>query len=407
MEAYGGRGPVLLGVTWAETALALILFGLRAKTASLCPPEDVSFGFCGFRWDFIWVMFAYALAFAAQCTMTISVSHGLGLHQDHLSHQQIVASNFWSWIAQVLAILDLAIARCAVIAFLLTLQMHTHRKGRWALLTAGALQGLINVAEIGVIFHQCDPPQRLWDTDVPGTCSLIKTCLYIGYAQGGMFPFRLIRREKVLTETAIGAAADIFLACYPVYIIGRLQQMRLSVKVGLCLLMSGGIMSVLGLVHDIYVFSANVNVSNRAGIAGINKTVAISTIVETADQTYAIAKLNTWVLTEMWFILIFGSIPVLRPFFVRFSQSIKTVAGYSNSRSRTHADGDRSGSRPNDEIWINLDGQQHSPWMANGPRMKKGVSVGIHGGSQEDILSTAYPDQIVVTKKTTVMEESR
>ncbi|GFG19125.1 hypothetical protein IFM61606_07874 [Aspergillus udagawae] len=367
--AYGGRGPVLLGVTWAETALALILFGLRAKTASLCPPQDVSFGFCGLRWDFIWVMFAYALAFAAQCTMTVSVSHGLGMHQDQLSHQQIVASNYWSWIAQVLAILDLAIARCAVIAFLLALQMNTHRKGRWALLTVGALQGLINVAEIGVIFHQCDPPQRLWDTDVPGTCSLIEICLYIGYAQGG-----------------IGAAADIFLACYPVYVIGRLQQMRLSVKVGLCLLMSGGVI---------------------AGIAGINKTVAISTIVETADQTYAIAKLNTWVLTEMWFILIFGSIPVLRPFFVRFSQSIKTVAGYSSSRSRTHTDGDRSGSHPNDEIWINLDGQQHSPWMANGPRMKKGVSVGIHGGSQEDILSTAYPNQIVVTRKTTVMEESR
>lgn len=57
--AHGGRGPVLLGVTWAETALALILFGLRAKTASLCPPEDVSFGFCGLRWDFIWVTFAY------------------------------------------------------------------------------------------------------------------------------------------------------------------------------------------------------------------------------------------------------------------------------------------------------------------------------------------------------------
>jgi hypothetical protein len=109
----------------------------------------------------------------------------------------------------------------------------------------------------------------------------------------------------------------------------------------------------------------------------------------------------------MWFILIFGSIPVLRPFFVRFSQSIKTVAGYSSSRSRTHADGDRSGSRPNDETWINLDGQQHNPWIANGPRTKKGVSVGIHGGSEENILSTTYPDQIVVTKKTTVMEESR
>jgi hypothetical protein len=50
---------------------------------------------------------------------------------------------------------------------------------------------------------------------------------------------------KVLMETGMGALADIFLACYPVYVIGRLQQMRLSVKVGLCLLMSGGVMSVL------------------------------------------------------------------------------------------------------------------------------------------------------------------
>lgn len=138
-----------------------------------------------------------ALAFAAQCTMTVSVSYGLGLHQGQLSHQQIVASNYWSWIAQVLAILDLAIARCAVIAFLLALQMHTHRNGRWALLTVGALQGLINVAEIGVIFHQCDPPRRLWDMDVPGTCNLIETCLYIGYAQGGMFPLHLMRDKGI------------------------------------------------------------------------------------------------------------------------------------------------------------------------------------------------------------------
>jgi hypothetical protein len=123
--------------------------------------------------------------------MTVSVTYGLGAHQDQLSHQEIVASNYWSWIAQVLAILDLAIARCAVIAFLLALQMHTHRKGRWVLLTVGAIQGLINVAEIGVIFHQCDPPQRLWDTNVPGRCDLIETCLYIGYAQGGVSPCAL------------------------------------------------------------------------------------------------------------------------------------------------------------------------------------------------------------------------
>lgn len=129
-------------------------------------------------------------------------------------------------------------------------------------------------------------------------------------------------------RTAVGAVADIFLAFYPVYIIGRLQQMRLSLKVGLCLLMSGGIVYVSTmLLHFTILYLhrrvANTSRSYRAGVAGINKTIAIT---EATDQTYAIAQLNIWVLTEMWFILIFGSIPVLRPFFVRFSQSIKSAA---------------------------------------------------------------------------------
>lgn len=57
--AYGGRGPLLLGVSWAEAAVALILIALRAKTASLCPPGHLlSTGIFGLRWDFCWVIFA-------------------------------------------------------------------------------------------------------------------------------------------------------------------------------------------------------------------------------------------------------------------------------------------------------------------------------------------------------------
>jgi hypothetical protein len=41
---------------------------------------------------------------------------------------------------------------------------------------------------------------------------------------------------------AIGAAADLFLAFYPVYLIGRLQQMKLSLRIGVCLVMGGGLM---------------------------------------------------------------------------------------------------------------------------------------------------------------------
>ncbi|PLB49693.1 hypothetical protein P170DRAFT_510197 [Aspergillus steynii IBT 23096] len=361
-DTYGGRGPLLLGVTWAEAALTLVLFALRAKTASICPPESMSSGIFGLRWDFVWAVFALMIALAAQCTMTVSVKYGLGMHQGLLSDADIVQTNLWSWIAQAIGIVDLAAARCAVIAFLLALQTRTHRKGRWVLFFVGGLQGAINIAEIGVIFHQCNPPRKLWDMSVPGTCDLIDVCLHIGYFQG-----------------AVGAAADIFLAFYPVYIIGRLQQMRLGLKIGLCLLMSGGIV---------------------AGVAGINKTIAIANITEATDQTYAIAQLNIWVLTEMWFILIFGSIPVLRPFFVRFSQSIKSAAYSSRNRSDLQPD---PGSH--NDAWMYLHDRPQLSWASQGSgRGDKETNV-FKSNSEEEILGSQSADEIVITRKMTMMED--
>ncbi|KNG90331.1 hypothetical protein ANOM_001465 [Aspergillus nomiae NRRL 13137] len=296
-RAHGGKGPLVLGVTWAEAGLALILLALRAKTASLCPPGQPGFGIFGLRWDFIWVVVALAFALCAQSFMTISVSYGLGDHQSLLSAHDIIHTNLWSWMAQIMAVLCLAISRIAVIAFLLSLQGRTSSIGRIVLYTVGTVQAMINVIEVVLILKQCDPIEKLWNPAVPGTCGRVLICSQVGYLQG-----------------SIGATADLFLAFYPVYIIGRLQQMKLSTKIGLCLLMSGGLV---------------------AGIAGINKTIAIASIT-LDDLAYEIYKLNTWVLTEMWFIIIFGSIPVLRLFFVRFTQDIKCAAGYGHSSSRTN-----------------------------------------------------------------------
>ena len=116
--------------------------------------------------------------------MTVSAVYGLGNHQSLLSPYNIVKTNLWSWIAQIVAILCLAVARIAVIAFLLSLQQRTHRKARWLLYIVGALQGVINVIEVVLILKQCDPIQRLWDPSVPGSCDLIETCSKVGFLQG-------------------------------------------------------------------------------------------------------------------------------------------------------------------------------------------------------------------------------
>ena len=156
--------------------------------------------------------------------MTVSVAYGLGNHESVLLPSNIVKTNLWSWIAQILAILTLVVARFAVISFLLALSDRTHRQSRWVLYLVGGLQGIINIVEVVLILQQCQPIQKLWDPTITGTCDLIEICSKVGFLQG-----------------SIGAFADLLLAFYPIYIIGPLKQ-KWKVKLSLCLIMGGGLM---------------------------------------------------------------------------------------------------------------------------------------------------------------------
>lgn len=118
--------------------------------------------------------------------MTVSARYGLGNHQDLLTYDNIVKTNLWSWIAQVLAIIDLVIARIAVIAFLMTIQNRTKSKSKYLLYSVGAIQALINFIEIILIFKQCTPTEKLWDINLPGTCDMIDICSKVGFVQGSM-----------------------------------------------------------------------------------------------------------------------------------------------------------------------------------------------------------------------------
>ncbi|KAJ6787276.1 hypothetical protein PWT90_01697 [Aphanocladium album] len=290
----------------------------------------------------------------------------------------------------------LAAGRVAVIAFLLTVQARTNRKGRWALYTIGFMQAAINIAEVVLILHQCNPIEKLWDTNVKGTCSLVVLCSQLGFLQG-----------------SIGVLADLVLAFYPIYLIGPLQHMKMSLKIGLCLILSGGIV---------------------AGIAGINKTIAIATITQN-DITYAISKLNTWVLTEMWFIIIFGSIPVLRPFFVRFSQQLRGTSdrdasnstrdprfGFGNrrlTRERAAQTSENEGSiskhwrsDDRDDIWLQLDDRPCEYSVhSSAPRPRSHSEINEPHNAGGNVLSTERSkesaDGIMITTETSVTTEQR
>ncbi|PLB41380.1 uncharacterized protein BDW47DRAFT_115523 [Aspergillus candidus] len=342
--AYGNKGSMVLGISWAETALALVLVALRAKTAAFCLPGHPRAGILGLRWDFIWVIIALGLALCSQSLMTASVHYDLINHSEPPVHGYLVQSKLWSWMGQITSLLAMAVARIAVVALLLTLQSGTACRGRTALYLMAAFQLIISLVLVVLMLAQCQPMAKLWDNDLDGACPLIVMCSRFGYFHG------------------VTVLLDLILAFYPLYIIGRLQQMKRSTKVSLCLIMCGGLIS---------------------GIAGLNKTVSITQNTELIG-TGTTSKVNVWALTEMWFIIIFGSIPVLRACFVRFTQDIKKTAARSSGASSDPSDPDGS--------WVELHNRSQSVWVTRGPtHATEGCPV----------------RQILVTTNTSVVREGK
>ncbi|KAL8870791.1 MAG: hypothetical protein Q9174_003244 [Haloplaca sp. 1 TL-2023] len=285
---YGGRGPLILAVTWTEAVVALILMGARTYTNGFIVRS--------FKWDYWWALITLITGLIAQAMVTVSALSGLGNHIYLLWGPQLVKALLWSWIGQISAINAIGFGKIAVIAFLLRIQERnsTFKKAAWFLYFIAISNVVININQSIMILLQCSPSQKLWDLSVPGSCYHVERTNHVGYFQGSW-----------------AAASDLALAVYPVLVFWNLK-IGTKTKIGLCLLMAGGLV---------------------AAAAGAIKTVYIKLITAEEDPTYAISTLVIWAYTENWLVLILGSLPPLRSLFVRVFQQISTSA--SRSRSRT------------------------------------------------------------------------
>lgn len=195
-------------------------------------------------------------------------------------------------VAQMCAVFSMAFGRFSVIAFLAALQGTVSPKARNMLYVLGVMQFIISTAQVFITMLQCDPPRKLWDVAAPGSCPLDDIEIKYSYFSG-----------------SFGAFVDFVLAIYPaILIVGPLQQMKLSLKFGICFIMAGGIV---------------------AGAAGICMVV----YVEGVSYTGGYGTLLTWVLTQTWFIIIFGSLPAIRPVFVAIGESYRHLTARMRSRS--------------------------------------------------------------------------
>lgn len=152
-----------------------------------------------------------------------------------------------------MSIIDLIFARTAVAAFLLLLQDGTRHWSRYLLWLIGIVQAAIYGLSVGGIFKQCSLVEKLWDPSIPGTCNGIAASAVDGYVAGGKYGFNccsvrlqfIHTRKDRLTKRSlfqeVGAFSDFFLAAYPIFIIREIQHMKRATKIGICLILGGGV----------------------------------------------------------------------------------------------------------------------------------------------------------------------
>ncbi|KAJ6093902.1 hypothetical protein N7467_002747 [Penicillium canescens] len=291
----GDNSAVILAVSWVETCIGLIFFGLRFLSNWKFVRR--------FRWDFAIAGLTVATETTAQVFLQLSVNAGMGHHMNDLSKPQRVTALKWSWVFQLLAIAASMMGKLAILAFLVQIRGR-HEKKPWLLIVLGVLIAAINIAVLGTILGQCRPMPKLWDDDIEGTCD----------------PGRKLNQNYSFFQASFNSFSDAFLASYPIHLFWKLQ-MKLRIKVALSILMGLGWL---------------------AAICSAVKTYELKALTETTDITWAQSSLLIWASTEAWIVIVVGCVPPIRPLMERVLQRLgltskKTSTPYNIRGSSGHA----------------------------------------------------------------------
>ncbi|KAL2816651.1 hypothetical protein BDW59DRAFT_182400 [Aspergillus cavernicola] len=262
----GDKSPMIVAVSWTETAIGLVFFALRFVSNWKIVAR--------FRWDFAIASLTVVTEFTAQIFLQLSVDAGMGQHIGTLTHANEVRALKWSWAFQLLAIAASTLGKLAILAFLIQIRGR-HEKKPWFLITVGVLVGAVNVTVLGTILGQCAPMEKLWDDHLEGNCD----------------PGRVVNQNYSFFQASFNSFLDALLASYPVHLFWKLQ-MKIRIKVALSVLMG------LGWI---------------AAVCSAIKTYELKALTETSDITWAQPSLLIWASTEAWIVIVVGCVPPIRP----------------------------------------------------------------------------------------------
>ncbi|RYP66870.1 hypothetical protein DL769_005902 [Monosporascus sp. CRB-8-3] len=293
-----GRGPVVMGLNWSFTILAVVAVALRFYVRKKMP------GY--WTWD-DWLMFvAVVCQVVGECLFTVSYHHGFGKHDYSLQRpDQYVEVMKWAWIAMGPGQLTSILARISITISLIGL-FGVHRWLKFYLIVLTSIQSVLGVLMIFLSYTQARPIEGLWNVFLPGVWRLNpQVFINVGYLTQSIYTF-----------------ADVSYVLLPVLIIWRLK-MALHRRLGLIVLMA---MSL---------FTATMSILKTYTIHWQGNPAV-------TDPLYRNSLQVLWANMEQTCVIIMGCVPTLRAIvkielplgLSRFGKSLASLIGRTTDASK-------------------------------------------------------------------------
>lgn len=214
------------------------------------------------------------------------------------------------WTSASVGLVGIWSAKVAIIALLLAVKGPNQKKRGYFLHFLWFSNILFIIVLISLIYNQCDPHDAIWDISKIeyANCRLKPVAIKFGYAQG-----------------AWSGLTDIALALYPISVVWKLQT-SLKMKIGFCVLMGGGLMYVAPTLR----LCRTPLILHSAAISVALRSYYIKTLSDSIDVTYAFTDFMIWGGTELWLVIILGSIPPLRPLFAKLFGKARNISSYGH-----------------------------------------------------------------------------
>ncbi|CAI6227256.1 unnamed protein product [Periconia digitata] len=260
-----GHGPLVMGVSWTFSALAIILVGVRfwlriGIMAAKVQLED-------------WLMLlATVLNTACVSCLTVAFHYGFGKHDKSLLFSEAVNIAKWIWMSFTPGITCSIAARISI-AVLLCRIFGIHKRLKWFLIFITVLQVGASIALALTSWLQIRPVQALWNPRIPHKAISSNVVARLGNVTGGLF--------------ALGDLAYVF---GPVIAVSKLN-MRLQRKIA------------IGTLLALSLFTMGCSIAKSVA--------ARSGTQSTADKQYKSSLSLMWSVTEQTFVIMMGCAPTL------------------------------------------------------------------------------------------------